>query len=44
MSDKQGPNRSPIGNASKEDGIRPRTKTTLLNKGKVYAQTLGKRQ
>ena len=30
--------------ASKEDGIKPKTKTTLLNKGKVHTQTLKKQQ
>jgi hypothetical protein len=34
--DKYGPKRSLINKAFKEDGIRPRTKTTLLDKGKVY--------
>ena len=37
MLDKQGPKRSLMGKAFKEDGIRLRTKTTLLNKGKVHA-------
>ena len=36
ISDKSGPKRSLINKAFKEDGIRPRTKTTLLDKGKVY--------
>ena len=44
MSDKQGPKRSLISKAFKEDGIRPRTKTTLLDKSEVYTQTLEKRQ
>ena len=43
MLDKQGPKRSLISKAFKKDRIRPRTKTTLLDKGKVYIQTLEKR-
>jgi hypothetical protein len=30
--------------AFKEDGMRPRIKTTLLDKGEVHIQTLEKRQ
>ena len=44
MSDEQDPKRSPMSKASEEDGMRPRTKTTLLDKGEVHAQTLEKRQ
>ena len=36
MLDESGPKRSLINKAFKEDGIRPRTKTTLLDKGEVY--------
>ena len=43
MLDKQGPKRSLMGKAFKKDKIRPKIKTTLLDKGKVYIQTLEKR-
>ena len=36
MLDKSGPKRSPINKAFKENGIRFRTKTILLDKGEVY--------
>ena len=36
MLDKQDPKKSPISKAFKEDEITPKTKLTLLNKGKVY--------
>ena len=44
MLDKQDPKRSLISKTSKKDGMTPKTKSTLLDKGEVHTQTLKKRQ
>jgi hypothetical protein len=44
MLNKQDLKRSLMSKAFKKDKIRPKTKTTLLNKGEVHAQILKKWQ